>query len=107
MTMDILQAMFAASRSTSMSFHHHIVWMAMLVAVACASLVIAQQPASPLVIPCAAVGQPLIELPVIERDEKTRTLRAVLITADEKRNLWFNTANATGCAPQSLRYFKG
>ena len=84
-------------------------WLYIALAVAFASPAAAQTAPLPDVVPCAPIGQQLVvKIPEINRDPATKALNAVLITADEPRNVWFKNSDGTAfCAPQYLRYFKG
>lgn len=81
-------------------------------AVAAVALTQAQPARAQQFIPCAPFGkQPLVTIPEIsipkaERDKGVNILKAVVITADEQRNLWLPNGNAP-CSPQYLRYFMG
>jgi len=58
-------------------------------------------------IACAPLGKPLINIPEIDRDPSTNSLKGVVITADEQRNLWLQSGGAGTCTSQWMRYYKG
>jgi len=58
-------------------------------------------------ISCAPSGQSLIKIPEIDRDPATNSLKGVVITADEERNLWLPAGGTSSCASQWMRYYKG
>lgn len=62
-------------------------------------------------IDCAGTGKPLIKVPEIaipkaERDKGIHTLRGIMYTNDQQRNLW-PPKGGSPCSPQYMRYFRG
>lgn len=83
-----------------------LVWIA-----ACVLAIIVLAPSLPAhaqgFISCAPLGQSLVKIPEIDRDPATHTLKGVVITADEERNLWLPAGGTSSCASQWMRYYKG
>ena len=58
-------------------------------------------------IKCPPLGQPLLKVPEITRDDATKRLQAVMEVSDQDRVVWFTTLGADVCAAQHMRFFEG
>jgi FtsP/CotA-like multicopper oxidase with cupredoxin domain len=56
---------------------------------------------------CPPLGQELLKVPEITRDDATKKLQAVMKVSDQDRMVWFPRLGADVCAAQHLRFFEG